>query len=105
MSMREILIRTAVLILLNTVLAGARVNVAQWDFDRDSDLQQWVPNTYLSNVFIKEGIVSADAVGWDPFFHCRGIAIAARPWQYVVIRLRADRPGICVLFWSGELEG
>lgn len=102
MSMKE---TTITLILIGAIFSGALGNIQRWDFDSDSDLQQWIPNTYLSNVVLKDGMVRADAVGWDPFFHCRGLAVAARPWQYVVIRLRADRPGICELFWSGELEG
>jgi len=77
----------------------------RWEFDTDSELRQWTPNSHLSNVVVKDGTIRADAVDWDPFLLCRNLTIAANPYQYVVIRLRADQPGIGELFWSGELEG
>ena len=79
--------------------------IERWEFESDSDLRQWVPNSHLSNVVIEDGMIQADAAGWDPFFHCRGITITAIPYQYVLIRLKANRPGIGELFWSGEIEG
>ena len=77
----------------------------RWEFESDSTLHQWVPNSHLSNVVIKDGILRADATDWDPFLLCRNVTIAAKPYQYVVFKLRANRPGIGELFWSGELEG
>jgi len=103
--MRKTANRTLILILVLIAFSPALGALPQWEFESDSDLRQWVPNSHLSNVVIKDGVISTDAVDWDPFFLCRGITIAARPYQYVVIRLRANRPGIGELFWSGELEG
>jgi len=92
-------------ILLSPLLLVAQVNVKQWEFDSDSDLQQWIPNQFLSNVVVKDSILSTDAAGPDPFFLCTDLSFPAHPWQYVLIRLRATRPGTCELFWTGKLDG
>ena len=103
--MRKIANGTLALIVFLIVLSPALGELPRWEFESDSDLRQWIPNSHLSNVVIKDGMIRANAVDRDPFFLCRDITIAAKPWQYVVIRLRANRPGIGELFWSGELEG
>lgn len=79
--------------------------VLAWEFDSERDLTVWRPNADLRDVTTANGIVSARTVGSDPFFHCRSMAVEAKPGQYVVIRLRADQEGIGELFWSGLLEG
>jgi hypothetical protein len=103
--MRKIANGTLALIVFLIVLSPALGELPRWEFESDSDLRQWIPNSHLSNVVIKDGMIRANAVDRDPFFLCRDITIAAKPWQYVVIRLRTNRPGIGELFWSGELEG
>jgi len=103
--MRKTTNRTVALILILVSFSPASGELPRWEFESDSDLSQWAPNSHLSNVVIKDGFLRADATDWDPFFLCRNITIAAKPYQCVVIRLRADRPGIGELFWSGELEG
>ena len=94
---------TALIAGLGIVLcAGA---LPAWDFDSAEALKEWVPNAHLKNVIVEQGILRADAVDWDPFFTCRGIEFAATPWQYVVVRIKADRSGGGELFWTRELEG
>ena len=83
----------------------ATAYITSWTFDTDADLRVWEPNGHLANVRVQDGILSADAVDWDPFFTCRNIAMSAAPWQYVLVRLKADRPGLGELFWSGETTG
>ena len=102
---RAMTIRTFVFAAILLSFSSAFADLPQWDFEHDTVLRQWVPNAHLSDVVIEGGKLKARAVDGDPFLHCRGIAFQARPWQYVVIRMRADRPGIGELFWSGELEG
>ncbi|HEX42551.1 MAG TPA: hypothetical protein ENN81_10910 [Phycisphaerales bacterium] len=96
-----------VIILVVAILLSPSVlgDVVRWDFESDLDLREWVPNSHLSNVVIEDGVLRAAAIDWDPFLLCRSTAIEATAYQYVVIRLRADGPGIGELFWSGELEG
>ncbi|MCC6155304.1 MAG: glycoside hydrolase family 99-like domain-containing protein, partial [Candidatus Hydrogenedentes bacterium] len=89
------------IIVLTTLLAA----LPQWEFDSPDALQTWIPNAHLANVAVRDGIVSADTSDWDPFFSCRAVEFATTPWQYVHIRMKADRPGACDLFWSGSLEG
>lgn len=81
------------------------ITIQEWDFDAPQDLNLWRPNADLRDVTTANGIVSARTVGSDPFFHCRNMAVEAKPGQYVVIRLRANQEGIGELFWSGSLEG
>ncbi len=97
--------RKLALLLVLASFSPAFGELPRWEFESGSDLHQWAPNSHLLNVVIKEGILRADATDWDPFFICRNVTIAAKPYQYVVFRLRANRPGIGELFWSGELEG
>ncbi|NUM56304.1 MAG: glycoside hydrolase family 99-like domain-containing protein [Candidatus Hydrogenedentes bacterium] len=77
----------------------------QWEFDSPGALQTWVPNAHLANVAVRDGVVCADTTDWDPFFTCRSVEFAATPWEYVHIRMKASRAGVCDLFWSGTLEG
>lgn len=76
-----------------------------WDFDNANALDQWQPNAQLADVSLADGIVHARANGWDPFFSCQGIEIETNPWQYVLIRIKADQSGEASLFWSGETTG
>ena len=79
--------------------------VVSWEFDTEADLDAWAPNGHLAEVTVKDGTVEANAVDWDPFFMCRNVEFEANALQFVVIRIRADGPGQCDLFWSGSLEG
>ncbi|RPJ32059.1 MAG: hypothetical protein EHM35_11860, partial [Planctomycetaceae bacterium] len=74
-------------------------------FDSEQDVQVWRPNAHLANVTTTNGVVRARAVDSDPFLLCRDVTVNATPHQYVVIRMKASRPGIAELFWSGRLEG
>lgn len=94
-----------ILVAAGLSLYCAAAQVVSWTFDTDAALKVWAPNGHLANVRVENGVLSADAVDWDPSFSCRDIAFAATPWQYVVVRIRADKPGGCELFWSGELTG
>ncbi len=93
------------LLLILTTAFPALAELPRWEFESDSQLQQWVPNSHLSNVTVKDGVLRAQTTDWDPFFLCRNVTIKANPCQYIVIRLKANRPGIAELFWSGSLEG
>ena len=85
------------------VLSLAAGDLPAWTFS--SDLQGWTPNGHLANVAVKDGVLCADAVDWDPSFLMTGLNIEAKPWQYVVITMKADKPGPGELFWSGETTG
>lgn len=76
-----------------------------WEFDDPASLSAWAPNAQLTEVSVQDGVLSARATDWDPFFSCRTIEFPAGACQYVVIRMRADRAGEGELFWSGSLEG
>ena len=85
------------------VSLGAAALLPQWTFD--ADLQGWTPNAHLENVRIEDGFLKADAVNWDPMLILGGLEIAATPWQYVMLRIQASKPGSGELFWTGETSG
>ena len=88
--------------LMGMALAGAG-ELPEWTFDAGAE--GWIPNGHLANVFLRDGKMRAEAVDWDPFLTCSGLAIEAKPWQYVVINIRSDRTGTGELFWTGETGG
>ncbi|MBN1341597.1 MAG: glycoside hydrolase family 99-like domain-containing protein [Phycisphaerae bacterium] len=96
---------TASLACIAILALGADKDVLAWTFDTDADLKAWVPNAFLANVKVAGGAVSADAVDWDPFFTCQGLTFPATPWQYVLLRIKANRPGQGQLFWSAQTSG
>ncbi len=93
------------LALMGALAAPSATAGARWTFDTDTDVRAWVANSHLAKVSAKDGILSADAVDWDPFFTCKGLSLPASPWQVVVLRIRANKPGEGQLFWSGQTTG
>ncbi|MBI4560000.1 MAG: glycoside hydrolase family 99-like domain-containing protein [Candidatus Hydrogenedentes bacterium] len=79
--------------------------LAEWSFDTEADRAAWVPNAHLEKVRLKDGVLEAEAVNWDPFFICEGLEIAANPWQFVLVKIKANRGGVCDVFWTGTSEG
>ena len=80
-----------------TVMGAAPLPI--WNFVADS--QGWVANAHLTNVEVKDGRLCGDLIDWDPFFTKTGLAVEATPWQCVIITMKADKPGMGELFWSG----
>lgn len=102
--MRPILILIPMLILLRPSL-GSTGPLPVWEFDSQETLTQWAPNAHLVNVRIEGGAMIAEAAGSDPFIHNKNLKLSADHRQFLVIRVRANRPGPLELFWSGETEG
>ena len=92
-------------IILSLAMAAGAAALPCWDFDDASALKTWVPNAHLEEVRVEDGAIHATAIDWDPFFTCRDVSFKASPWQFVVIRIKADRSGQGELFWSSSLEG
>ncbi len=87
------------------VLCGMMGSLPSWDFGDPDAAAAWTPNAHLADVAVRDGALRARAVDWDPFFVCRPEPFAATPWQYVLLRIKADRPGEGELFFTGVLEG
>ncbi|MBI5093016.1 MAG: glycoside hydrolase family 99-like domain-containing protein [Candidatus Hydrogenedentes bacterium] len=92
-------------LLISAMAINAATGLPSWTFTKDQDIRSWEPNLQLKNAAIRNGALHAEASGTDPFFSAREMSFAATPWQYVVIRIKASRPGSCDLFWSGTVEG
>ena len=80
-------------------------DLPEWTFDTPESGKAWVPNQHLENVLVDDGLLKADSTDWDPIFVCRDLSIPATPWQYILLRVRANRSGNGALFWSGTYEG
>jgi len=98
------LIASALLTSISSAESLPFVFVLGWEFDLPGE-QVWRPNADVTDVTIKDGVLSARTVGSDPFFLCRDMVTKTNPLHYVVIRIRASRAGIGELFWSGRLDG
>lgn len=85
------------------IVSMSTAELPAWTFDKDA--QGWTANAHLARVGVRNGRLCADAVDWDPFFTCSGLSIDAKPWQYVVVRLRANQSGTGELFWTGQTTG
>lgn len=80
--------------------------IVEWTFDAPADAAAWEANSHLGDVRIEDGALAARATGNDPFFVWKdGPAFEASPWNCVVLRARADKPGTGQLFWTGTTEG
>jgi hypothetical protein len=97
-------VKYSLLILFLTFSAHA-TDLPEWTFDSPDSGKAWVPNQHLENVMVEDGVLKADAADWDPIFVCRDLSIPATPWQYVLLRVRANRSGDGALFWAGTYEG
>jgi len=76
-----------------------------WQFNAPDEANPWIANAHLTNVAAGGGVLSAEGTDWDPFFVCSGLSFPTTPWQYVVIRIKADRTGSGELFFTGTEEG
>ena len=81
------------------------MELPSWTFDSVDERNSWVPNAHLDNVTFGNGVLAAEGTDWDPFFTCSGLSFPTSPWQYVVIRIKADRAGSGELFFTGKEEG
>lgn len=87
------------------VLCGMLGALPAWDFSDENAAAAWVANGHLTEVAARDGALHARAVDWDPFFTCKPEPFAATPWQYVLLRIKADRPGEGDLFFTNAMEG
>ncbi len=96
------------LLLTAMLVAGASGEpkvVIEWTFDQPGHLQGWQPNTHLKDARVADGLLTAEAINWDPYFTSPGFSFAATPYQQVELRIRSDRPFAGQLFWTNKFEG
>lgn len=79
--------------------------VPSWEFDTPADLAAWQANGHIVDARIEDGALCGRTVDWDPFFTCDGLDIQTASNQYLLIRMKADRPGYADLFWTGDTSG
>lgn len=79
--------------------------IAEWNFDKDGDLEGWQANAHLTDVQVKGGVLSFRGIGSDPILEFRPLLdIPASPFQVIEIRMKADRDGVAEFFWSNTTE-
>ncbi len=86
------------------LLCGASA-LPVWEFDTEADKNTWQPNSHIADVRLEGGALCGKTVDWDPMFFSPILEIPATPWQYVLLRIKADHPGTGQLFWTGQTEG
>ncbi len=96
---------TAILVACCSVSGVVEAPVAAWEFNTPEEVTPWRANSYMTNVTAENGILSCDTIDWDPFFTYSEGHIETSPWQFVVLRIRADRAGKGQLFWTADMEG
>ena len=80
--------------------------LVQWNFDRERDLQHWVPNGQITDVKVTGDGLHFRATGGDPILELSSLLdLPATPWQAIEVRLRASRDGTAELFWSNTSQG
>ncbi len=112
--MRKVLSFAVVVTFAVTILLSLSVSLlapqservlAQWQFERNGDLQGWQPNSQVKDVKVANGILSFRTEGDDPILELRApFEIPTSPWQVIEIRLKADRDGVAEFFWSNTTE-
>lgn len=80
---------------------AAERSLASWSFTRAGTQEGWVANAHLTDVIVRDGVLSCRATGPDPILELQPrLDLPVTPWQVVEIRLQADRDGMAELFWS-----
>ena len=84
------------------VPAETKTTIA-WEFE--DDLEGWQPNAHMADVQVSGGVLSGHCTGRDPIMTQEGFSFPARPWQWIEVRMRSDRPGQAEFFWTNTTEG
>lgn len=88
-----------------TGAASERV-LREWTFERAGDLEGWRANAGFTNGVVAGGAFHARAVGSDPILELTApFEVAATPWQFLEVRMRASEDGVAEWFWSRTAEG
>ncbi|MCC6727880.1 MAG: glycoside hydrolase family 99-like domain-containing protein [Chthonomonadales bacterium] len=96
----------ALLCLFLALPASADRTLLEWRFDRPDALRDWRPNGEIREISVTGGALQFRCEGSDPILdYARPFAVEASPWQAIEVRMKADRPGMVEIFWSGTTEG
>lgn len=101
---------SATLFLVVLALPGAAATptgpLKEWHFNSPEAIAQWPANAHLESSGIVDGAWRLRAKGNDPMIILAApFEIPAGSHQCVEIRIKADRPGTCDLYWSNTTQG
>lgn len=88
-----------------TCLVATGGKLPSWDFIDPAQSTAWTPNAQVEVLAHDADGLRLRTTGADPFLSNRSIEVAATPWQYVVLVIKASNAGEGELFWSGTLDG
>ena len=71
-----------------------------WEFERDSDLLGWTPNSHTAEVAVRAERLQGKVTGHDPFLVSPLFELPATPFQEVHMRLKCSHAGQGDLFFS-----
>jgi len=77
-----------------------------WEWRGAEGMQDWLPNSEITEVAAAGDALSFRTVGSDPIMvYRRPLDIGASVWQAIEVRMMADRSGMLEVFWSETHEG
>ncbi len=93
------------LLLLLSFFVQTALALPQWKFNDLDILSTWVPNAECADAAVSGDSLKLHTIGSDPFLQCDSINLQTTPWQYVRIRIKADKSGMGDFFWTGDTSG
>lgn len=93
------------LVLFLAVLPMTASADPHWQFNSPEILSTWVPNSDCADRNVSSQSLHLRTTGSDPFLQCDSVNFATTPWQYVRIRIKADKTGMGDFFWTGDTSG
>ena len=76
----------------------------EWNFDSQTDLQQWKTVHAISDLAIRDGCLTGRVTGDDPFIASPLFEIVTTPLQFIEIRLRTTVSGPGEIYWASTTE-
>lgn len=92
-----------VLIAASSVSAEMKT-IAEWTFDRPGDTMGWTAGGGVEGLAMRDGSLTGKTVARDPLIHGPMIEIAAKPNQFVDIRMKSSADGNGELYWTNTIE-
>jgi hypothetical protein len=83
--------------------AGPLPRKTAWEFNTDGDDEGWIAVMGLETSVVTGGVLTSRSSNDDPAYSRPGIAVPARQYPVVAIRLKADRAAAAQFFWSTKL--
>lgn len=92
---------------LSSCAAGPQVLKA-WEFERPGDTLGWQPTHAVEPLEVADGVLKVKVTGGDPYVclsPSKAFEIPANDYQYLEVRMRAEKGGGAEFFWASSPDG